>query len=272
MSDIGITVGVAFLTFVMGFLGVYVTLHPPESPTAKFWWKAAFISCAIVGCGLVALQAYRTSVEQKDLEDSISSLQQSVNKSETGREVDDAYLKAKLEDYKQLQELAPALLKLGQATEGYTQKQYESSVLSKKKLLDMTDDLAAKIRVLGSQCAAKEEAIFNSNDALPTQWKMMNQEQRVQYSRQQSTERSQAYEQNRQQCVSAYRMRIEGDAAYLRRELLSRIGGDSFLLPREKQKYIAIDGIFAGPDPIDDSADYLEALAHKLRQLPPRQQ
>ncbi len=61
-----------------------------------------------------------------------------------------------------------------------------------------------------------------------------------------------------------YRQQIMGEAAFLRRELLSRIGGDSFLLPREKTKYIAIEGIFAGPDPIDDSADYLEALANRL--------
>jgi hypothetical protein len=99
----------------------------------------------------------------------------------------------------------------------------------------------------------------------------MTQEQRLQFFRQRQQNEQQAYEQNRQSCEQTYRQQFIGDAAFLRRELLSRVGGDSFLLPQERVKYIAIDGMFAGPDPIDDSADCLEALANKLRQQAPQQ-
>ena len=71
-------------------------------------------------------------------------------------------------------------------------------------------------------------------------------------------------EQVRFQYEQIYRSSIMADAAYARRELLSRIGGDGFLQPREKGKSIAIDGIMAGPDPIGESADYLEALVRRL--------
>ncbi len=61
------------------------------------------------------------------------------------------------------------------------------------------------------------------------------------------------------------------EAADIRRQLLARIGSNSVPLDT-KMKSIAIDGIFAGPDPIDDSADYLEMLANLVKQQPPQPQ
>ena len=143
--------------------------------------------------------------------------------------------------------------------------------MSKKQLLDMTNRVVAQIRDLGSKCNATEEGIF-SNFAVIPDLQSMTKEQQSQLFQQRRQSEQQAYMQNRQSCEQSYRQQIIGDAAFLRRELLSRIGGDSFLLPREKTKYIAIDGIFAGPDPIDDSADYLDALANRLKQQAPKPQ
>jgi len=77
---------------------------------------------------------------------------------------------------------------------------------------------------------------------------------------------SEDYSANRESCAQQFRQSIQGDASYARRELMNRLGGDDFVLPRERVKASALDGIFAGPDPIDDAADYLEAFSSKLRE------
>jgi hypothetical protein len=277
MVDSAIAILLGVLLVEMARFGGHVSANPPATPEVarRYTWR--FRIYAFLAVLLTVAQGARIYFAGKDAEsskaklnNSIETLQHQVQASDTGRQVDNAYLKAKLEDYKELQQLAPALLTMAQATEGYTQKQYESSVMNKKQLLDMTTKTVTQIRSLGSKCKATEEGIFSAAySASPNP--SMTRDQRIQWFEQRRQIEEQTDEQNRQSCEQNYRQQIMGDAAFLRRELLSRIGGDSFLLPLEKTKYIAIDGIFAGPDPIDDSADYLEALANRLKQQAPRQ-
>jgi hypothetical protein len=42
------------------------------------------------------------------------------------------------------------------------------------------------------------------------------------------------------------------------------------MLPEERAGRTAIDGLFAGADPIGSSANYLESLSEKLRQQMPK--
>jgi hypothetical protein len=191
-----------------------------------------------------------------------------VSQSETGRQVDNAYLKAKLEDYKSLQELAPALMKVAQASETFTQKQYETRVLNDRQLLELTRSEVSKIRSLGAQCKAKEETLFSTHET-PPQWASMTDEQKRQFIQDRSNRMDQAFRQNRQDCELSFCQQFLGDSSYAPRELLSRLHGDSFLSPRDRMKDGALDGLFAGPDPIDDSADYLEALGNKLQERVP---
>ncbi len=263
--DIWIAVCIGFVFFATGFMGVYVSLHPPNSAREKLAWKVGFVATAIFGCGLIAWQTSRSIEQQNATDVSISSLRTDLQKSETEREVDDAYLKAKLEDYKSLQDLAPSLLKLAQATEGYTQKQYEQKQLSDGQLSKSTHDLIGKMRVLGAKCKNSEEAAFEKDNVLPSDWQQMTLVQRRQWEQQNTMQTERDYSEARGSCETEYRTQFQGDAEYLRDELISRLGGRSFEdtydgKPLMDLKKAAIDGIFGGPDPVNDAADYLDGL------------
>ena len=142
-------------------------------------------------------------------------------------------------------------------------RQYEAKVFSDKQLLDLTSRVVGRIRALQAQYKQDEEKAITGLMTANYDPKMPPDEMRKQ-----AANRQQAFMQNEQQLrlnyEQAFRSSVIGDAAYCRRELLARVGGDSFLQPRERTKSIAIDGIMAGPDPIGDAADYLDALAKKL--------
>jgi len=166
MSDIAIAMGSAFLTFVIGIMGVYVTFRPPTTEKAKLWWLASFAVCAVMGCGLVGWQTYRNGKQQESLTDSVGKIRDGLNQSETGRQVDNAYFKAKLEDaYKlndQMRSFAPAMLKIAEANEDYTKRQFEQKSLTDKKLFDYTQNVVARIRDLGGKCKRREREILDA--------------------------------------------------------------------------------------------------------------
>jgi hypothetical protein len=71
--DIGIAAALAGVTIIMGYLGVHVTLHPQESPTARRWYKAGFIACALVAVCLVVLQGMRNGKAQYELKRAVEA-------------------------------------------------------------------------------------------------------------------------------------------------------------------------------------------------------
>lgn len=257
-------------------LGGHVSTNPPPTPliARKYTWRFrvyalfAFLLTITQGARLYFASANAEATQTK-LTGSIEDLHNQLQASDAGRREDNAYFKAKLEDYKDLQRLAPALLSIAEATKGYTQKQYESSTASKKQLLDQTDKVVKQIRDLGGKCKAQEASIFSTAAENPSPG--LTQEQKQQFFVQRSLRVGQAYEKSRADCAQLYRQEIIGTASFLRNELLNRVGGDSFLTAHERGQVIALDGMFAGSDPINDSADYLEALANKYREMPPKQ-
>ncbi len=273
-SIIAILLGVLLIEFAR--FGGHVSANPPADPpqARRYTWR--FRGYAVAAAILTIAQGvrlYQASQEshrvQASLNNSIRDLNGEIQKSDTASQVDNAYLKAKLEDaYKVNQELtglAPALLKVAQVSADYTKKQYENKVLSDKKLLEFTAQAVTKIREIQSRCdtgTQKAESIIS----VPPPTEPMSQEQRNQYLINRQRQFAMAYQQSQSECEQTFRNVVLGDAAYARRELLSRIGGDGFLLPLERSKGIAIDGVFAGVRPVGASADYLEALARKLSQ------
>lgn len=275
MVDSIIAILLSILLIEFARFGGHVSANPPPNPAIakKYTWR--FRGYALAAAILAIAQGarlYKASVEsqrvQTSLNSSIANLNSEIQRSDTARQVDNAYLKAKLEDaYKvnqQLTGLAPALLKMAQVSADYSKKQYETKVLSDKKLLDFTAAVVTKIRGVQSGCDIgyqKAESIISALPAEP-----MSEEQRSQFFANRQRQYINAYQQNLSECELAFRSTVLGDAAYARRELLSRIGGDGFLLPRERSRGIAIDGVFAGVRPVGDAADYLETLAKKLSQ------
>jgi hypothetical protein len=73
--DVVISAILALLTIGMAYLGVHVTLHPPqESPRAQFWYKAGFCLCGLLTVSLVAWQAIRNSKAQQGATHQIETL------------------------------------------------------------------------------------------------------------------------------------------------------------------------------------------------------
>src|SRR6266404_374403 len=79
MGDIILSAALATLTIVMAYLGVHVTLHPPnESPRARLRYKAGFVICGILAVALVILQGIRTGKGQRDSATQIANLRSDI--------------------------------------------------------------------------------------------------------------------------------------------------------------------------------------------------
>jgi hypothetical protein len=75
MLDIHIPIFVAAFTLVTAFLGMHVTLHPAETQQQKVWYKIGFLVCALVGCILVGVQAWRNNHAQGKLQAEIDRIE-----------------------------------------------------------------------------------------------------------------------------------------------------------------------------------------------------
>jgi len=67
----------------MAYLGVHMTLHPSDSPRARFWYKFGFVACAVLAIVLVAVQSYRTNRSQQDSSNQIAGLRSDVQAAKT---------------------------------------------------------------------------------------------------------------------------------------------------------------------------------------------
>lgn len=72
--DISIAAALAILTIGMAYLGVHVTLHPADSPAAKFWYKFGFSACAVGTVILVVWQGIRNGASQSAFTRRVSAL------------------------------------------------------------------------------------------------------------------------------------------------------------------------------------------------------
>jgi hypothetical protein len=276
MIDSAIAILIGVLLVEMARFGGQVSANPPAHPqeAKRYTWR--FRIYATIACLLIIIQAVRSyhaassaNQQQQQLYAQITSLKDQGQKSEAGRQVDNAYLKAKLEDaykaYDDLRQFAPALMKVAETGAEYSKRQFESKVLNDKQLTEYTDQVIKKTRDLQSQYKAQYDQLnYSQLRTNPPNYQTMTNQQWQEYFASEMNQRMQTEMMLRNQYEQAYRMTIMSDAAYARRELLKRVGGEESLLPMERTKYIAIEGIFAGVDPIGDSADYLSALLHKL--------
>jgi biopolymer transport protein ExbD len=70
--DIFLAVVVFLLTSAMAFLGVYVSLHPPQTAEAKSSYKTLFVMLSLLAAGVIAFQAYVARRAQADLENKLA--------------------------------------------------------------------------------------------------------------------------------------------------------------------------------------------------------
>lgn len=100
MLDITISAALAVLTIAIAYLGIHVTLHPPnESSKARRFYKTGFFVCGCFMVFLVILQGIRTKQTQRSagnqiggLQDDIREAKQEVKNESKRREEAERYL------------------------------------------------------------------------------------------------------------------------------------------------------------------------------------
>jgi hypothetical protein len=73
MADVLIAIAIGILTLATAYMGVHVTLHPPEEK-GKSKWKAAFSVAAILICALIGWQTERSVNSQELLQAKIDKM------------------------------------------------------------------------------------------------------------------------------------------------------------------------------------------------------
>lgn len=105
MVDSALAILLGVMLVEMARFGGYVSANPPNNPAIAKAYTRRFWIYAIVSVILVMVQGTRiylasqkAEADQANLNGSIRDLSAQLTRSDTGREVDNAYLKAKLED------------------------------------------------------------------------------------------------------------------------------------------------------------------------------
>jgi hyperosmotically inducible periplasmic protein len=78
-----IAAGIAVLTTLMAYMGVHVTLHPPETQRSRLMWKVGFSVVAMAGIALVAAQTRNNAVEQQTLRDEMARIEKNTRQPPT---------------------------------------------------------------------------------------------------------------------------------------------------------------------------------------------
>lgn len=80
MLDIFISAILAVVTIAMAYLGVHVTLHPPnESPRMRRSYKVGFLACGVIAVSLVIIQGIRAGRSQRTANAQMMQFQQDVD-------------------------------------------------------------------------------------------------------------------------------------------------------------------------------------------------
>ena len=113
----------------------------------------------LLGAGEVVSILKADSIHQTEVRNQhidIENLNNELHKSETQRQVDNAILRTKLEDYAGLSQLGPALMKLAQTSAEFQKKQYETRVLNDRDLYELTMKVVKNIRDFSAKYAQVE--------------------------------------------------------------------------------------------------------------------
>jgi hypothetical protein len=253
VGTFGIALAVAgFIVSIIGFKG---------------WWRFGLASaCVLLGIGEIvsivkAEAAHSAEVEQQHSD--VERLRNDLRIAETARQVDDAYLKAKVEDYSQF---GPALLTLARTAEKFQQKQYETKVQTNKELRDMTMDVVKRLRVFSAKYRALDQEVFDKERAARVQQYEVPGKELTESERRQSflSESRELWDlSNRKE--NEFKSDILQDAIYVRDELRRRKTKEPEMTPMQKSEVnIVFRGILSGPYPEEAVADYLEQMAKQL--------
>lgn len=117
MLDVFISAVLVALTITMGYLGVHVTLHPPnESPSTQRRYKFGFLLCGVAAVSLVVLQGVRTNKAQRASATQITNLESDIQSAKT--EVENARKEVQNENARRQQAEKDLLIAITSARTG----------------------------------------------------------------------------------------------------------------------------------------------------------
>jgi hypothetical protein len=133
----------------------------------KKWAWGLFVLLVLAQTGLQvkarkedAAKGQRQETEIGKQHTDIQNLIGDLHKSETQRQVDNAILRTKLEDYAGWAQLGPALMKLAETSAEFQKKQYEAKVISDHDLYDLTMKAVKNIRDFSQKYSEQERQLI----------------------------------------------------------------------------------------------------------------
>ena len=227
-------------------------------------WCVAVVLCIIGLSGFIsdlvqkAQEKERTQNVEKEQRQAIDGVKEQLHQSEMQRTADTRYLEGQLSVFA---EFAPAIVKLAQATELNTRKQYEAKVTSDKELYAFTMDTVKKIREFSLK--------YNNLQAQRMeQWMAAERQPQLTADRRQQIWNQQVQQsmQTSYQKDTEFRASILPDALFARQEMLKRNIPEPVLPPMEKSNAdSALHGLLAGAFPEIALSNYLELMAKGLK-------
>lgn len=253
VGTFGIVLAVAgFIVSILGFKG---------------WLRVGLATaCFLLGVGEV-LSIIRAdnehAIEIAQQHSDVENLRGDLRRSETEREVSEAYLKAKLEDSYQMEaqlaQFGPAIMKLAQTSADFQRKQYEEKNTSGKELHDSTMALVKKIREFSEKYNLLEE-------------RQITEQQQLTRAAPSEVERNRIWDEQTQKRIQLYYAResefrnsILPDALYAKTELEKKKIPEPALGPIEKSEVnLELHGVSTGMRGEQALANYLELMARQL--------
>jgi len=207
-----------------------------------------------------AHKAYEQSAAIKQQNADIQNLTNDLHKSDIQRQVDNAILRTKLEDYAQFAQLGPALMKLAQLTADYQKKQFETKQTTDRELYALTTKAIKAIRDFYHKYSALEA---NSSLELTkiNRDSSLSEVEKNQKWREETNKLMQLH--FRQQ--DEFRTEVLPEVTLAYNELLRRRLPEPTRDPSQKSEVnMVLRGTLAGPHPELVLANYLEEWVKPL--------
>jgi hypothetical protein len=256
MGDVLLTVAVCIVQLMLGVMGIYVALKPPNKERHAFW-IAGFVVVGLLGIVLTGALAWHSSNAQRDVSNKLS---QSV--------IEQARMSGELTAIKEIMGRfattgMPGFKEFASAIESLSQSNARRAAdltVSNKQLCDRASDLAKRIRDFQN----KFEAV--RREALYTPLPVKAEERRAVWDKQIQEDRRQ-YEEHDVQ----FRNEFFGDAKYLKDLMLAKLPVDKHdvLVKNNGQAEANLStGMMVGAFNEYGIANYLDEIAKTL--CPPK--
>lgn len=204
---------------------------------------------------------------EEDLNTQIAGLKGEMQKEEIAHTAETKYLEGQLDAFKQY---APAVLKLAEAAELNTRKEYEQKVLTNQQLREFVAKVVTKMRDWQHRYDVAEETLSEKRSGGIAEILREHNENpaaaKPELDKFWSDQQTQDYQQN-EQFQNEFQTSILGDAISARNQLIERLGQGAEPQLTSDSK-VLVPPVFQGrrvePYAVNLAAAYLEQFAKKL--------